>query len=79
VNLESSVYAYGALIVVTLAVFISIFSQSILSFGYFIFAMIMIYNSRFFLVDPESAIAFERTLWVLAPYIMLEMLLLLVC
>lgn len=51
-NLENTVYAFGALIVITFAVFISIFSQSILSFGYFIFAMIMIYNSRFFLVNP---------------------------
>lgn len=43
--------------------FISIFSKSLLSFGYFIFAMMLIYNYRRFLEDPNAP---QNQLYVLS-------------
>lgn len=78
-NAQNSVFAYGEVFVISFALFISIFSTSVLSFGYFIFAMLLIYDSRYFLNRAESANAFYKTLTILVPYILVEMLLTIIC
>jgi len=37
-----------------MALFISIFSKSLFCFGYFLFAMLLIFNYRVFLLDPQA-------------------------
>lgn len=49
------IYTNFSLLLIMFVLFISIFSKTLLSFGYFIFSMILIYNNRNFFKDTESS------------------------
>ena len=76
---QASMFAYGEVLVIVLALFNAIFSQSLLSFGYMLFAMLLIYDSRFFLTRAESANAFYKTLTYVVPYLLIQMLITVLC
>jgi len=48
----SIIYTNFGLVMIMFVLFISIYSKSLLSFGYFIFCMLLIYNFRKFMEDP---------------------------
>ena len=56
--------------------FISIFAKSLLSLGYFIFSMLLIYNNRSFFKDSESPSSqiYILKYWLM-PYLLLDILL----
>lgn len=54
-GLSAMIYTNFSLLLIMFVLFISIFSKTLLSFGYFIFSMILIYNNRNFFKDTESS------------------------
>lgn len=53
-SLSSAIYTNFGLMMIMFILFISIFSKSVLSFGYFIFCMLLIYNTKSFFKDTDS-------------------------
>ena len=70
------VYTNFSLLLIMFVLFISIFAKSLLSLGYFIFSMLLIYNNRSFFKDSESSSNQIYILkYFLMPYLLLDILL----
>jgi hypothetical protein len=64
------------MILVTFILLINIFSTSLLSLGYLVFALVLVYNNISFYKDIESQEAQIRVLrYFLLPYLLLDMFL----
>jgi hypothetical protein len=68
-------YTNFALIMIMFTLFISIFNKSLLSFGYFVFCMVLIFNSRRFFKDPKGFSNQITILRLLVPYLLIDILL----
>jgi len=70
------VYTNFSLLMIMFVLFISIFAKSLLSLGYFIFSMLLIYNNRSFFKDSESSSnqVYILKYWLM-PYLLLDILL----
>lgn len=75
-GLSSIVYTNFSLLMIMFVLFISIFAKSLLSLGYFIFSMLLIYNNRSFFKDSDSASnqVYILKYWLM-PYLLLDILL----
>jgi hypothetical protein len=62
---------------ITMILFISIFSKSLFCLGYFLFSMLLIFNYRKFLLDPEAANSQLYILSYLVPYILIDLFIML--
>lgn len=64
------------MILVTFILLINIFSTSLLSLGYLVFALVLVYNNISFYKDIESQEAQIRVLrYFLLPYLLMDMFL----
>lgn len=64
------------MILVTFILMINIFSTSLLSLGYLVFALVLVYNNISFYKDIESQEAQIRVLrYFLLPYLLMDMFL----
>lgn len=61
------------LFMITMILFIGIFSTSLFCFGYFLFSMLLIFNFRKFLLDPMAANSQLYILRYLVPYILIDL------
>lgn len=69
-------YTNFSLLLIMFILFISIFAKSVLSLGYFIFSMLLIYNNRSFFKHTGSSSSQTRILkYWLMPYLLLDILL----
>jgi hypothetical protein len=69
-----SLYTNFGLLMIAVILFISIFSKSLLCFGYFIFSMMLIFNFRLILQDPTAHGSQLYILSWLVPYLLLDVL-----
>lgn len=75
-SLSEMLYTNFSLLLIMFILFISIFAKSVLSLGYFIFSMLLIYNNRSFFKHTGSSSSQTRILeYWLMPYLLLDILL----
>ena len=71
-SMQDSLYTIFGLIMIAVILFISIFSQSLLCFGYFIFTMLLISNFKLLLEDPKARGQQLYILKWLVPYLLTD-------